>query len=73
MMEKDELITWLKELCCEADQADRIANQILAGERETARFLLRRHRKKLMDALHESEKRVDQLDLLIYQIEKSNA
>ncbi len=71
--QKQELITWLKEIRCDEAQSDRIAECILAGETETALLLLRRHRRTLMDALHESEKRVDQLDLLVYRMEKDKS
>lgn len=71
--QRAELIALLKELCCEDAQAEQIAEQLSAGDKETARLLLRRHRRKLMEALHESEKRVDQLDFLIYRIEKDKA
>lgn len=71
--QRSELIALLQELCCEEAQAEQIAERLSAGEKETVRLLLRRHRRKLIEALHESEKRVDQLDYLVYQIEKDKA
>ncbi len=71
--QKTELIALLKELCCEDAQAEQIAERILTGDKETARLLLRRHRRTLMENLRESEKKVDQLDFLVYQIEKDKA
>ena len=65
------LIKRLEELDCDEMLITTITGQITAGDAETARLLLRRHRKTLMDRLHESEKKVDALDLLIYQINKN--
>lgn len=68
---KEHLIKRLKEIDCDEKLTEIITEQMIAGEVETARLLLRRHRKTLMDSLHESEKKVDDLDLLIYQINKN--
>lgn len=69
--DKGDLIKRLEELDCDETLITTITGQITAGDAETARLLLRRHRKILMDRLHESEKKVDALDLLIYQINKN--
>lgn len=66
-----ELKQRLDGISCNEKLSDQIAALLLDGDSETARLLLRRHRKQLMDELHESEKRVDDLDLLVYQIDKA--
>lgn len=68
--EVQELKTRLKEISCDEKLADQIVDLLRTGDSETARLLLSRHRKHLMDELHISEKRVDDLDLLVYQIDK---
>ena len=35
--------------------------------------VLRKHRSKLLDAMHREQKRIDCLDYLIYQMQKSKA
>lgn len=35
---------------------------------ETKLVLLEKHRKKLLDAVHENQKKIDCLDYLIYQV-----
>ena len=44
----------------------------LVKKRECAKLLrlLSRHKRELLDAVHQNEKRIDCLDYLIYQIEK---
>lgn len=46
----------------------------LAQERKTAELIrvLSRHRRTLLDTLHQSEKRIDCLDYLVYTLEKQN-
>ena len=68
--EVQELKTRLKEISCDEKLADQIVELLSTGDSETARLFLRRHRKQLMDELHVSEKRVDALDLLVYQIDR---
>jgi hypothetical protein len=60
----------LQELDCDENMIEMVMNRLIVGDKETARMLLRRHRKKLMDNMHESQKKVDDLDFLIYQIDK---
>lgn len=44
----------------------------LAGQQERAELLrvLSHHRRELLDAVHESEKQIDCLDYLVYQIKR---
>ncbi len=55
---------------CGSDTVQRCMD--LAKRRECAELLclLLRHRRELLDTIHQSEKRIDCLDYLIYQIEK---
>ncbi len=46
----------------------------LAQQKETFELMrvLSRHRKALLDAVHQNEKRIDCLDYLLYHLEKQN-
>ena len=46
----------------------------LAQEKKTAELMriLSRHRRMLLDSLHQSEQRIDCLDYLVYRLEKQN-
>lgn len=46
----------------------------LAQEKKTAELMhvLFQHRRTLLDTLHQSEKRIDCLDYLVYTLEKQN-
>lgn len=69
--ETKDLIQRLCELGCDKKQAEQITKFVQSGDNETAHLLLRRHRKLLMEDLHKSERRVDDLDFLLYQISKN--
>lgn len=43
------------------------------GKTEEQLDLLSRHRRQLLDRVHREGKRIDCLDYLVYQIQKSNA
>ena len=47
---------------------------VLAQQKETSELIrvLSRHRKILLDTIHQSEKRIDCLDYLIYHLKKLN-
>lgn len=62
----------LQELGCGEGAAERICRLYAAGQREDAILCLRRHRCTLMDLLHESQGRVDRLDLLLREMQKDN-
>lgn len=55
---------------CGADTVRRCMD--LAGKQELGALLrvLSRHRRELLNAVHEGEKRIDCLDYLVYQIER---
>jgi len=55
---------------CSADTVQRCMELAQRQENKELLRLLSCHRRELLDALHESEKRIDCLDYLIYQMEK---
>ena len=57
---------------CSADAVQ--SCMALAQERKTAELLgvLSQHRRTLLNTLHQSEKRIDCLDYLVYTLEKQN-
>lgn len=65
-----ELKKRLNMLNCDEKLTDQIIAFLLNGDSRSSRLLLRRHRKQLMDELHICEKRVDELDFLVYQLDK---
>ena len=62
----------LKDAGCDQDMICHC--EILAQGEKKAELMraLSLHRKALLDAVHENEKRIDCLDYLIYQFEKQN-
>lgn len=57
---------------CSGDTVRRCMD--LAGKQDRRELLqvLSRHRRELLDLVHQSEKRIDCLDYLVYQIEKQD-
>ena len=62
----------LKDAGCDQDMISRC--EVLAQGEKKAELMraLSLHRKALLDAVHEDERRIDCLDYLIYQIEKQD-
>ncbi|MCM1113166.1 MAG: hypothetical protein NC399_07940 [Muribaculum sp.] len=60
----------LKDAGCDADQIADLCGLCGTGQTEEAVRALRRHRCRLMERLHQSQKRVDCLDYLIHKLEK---
>ena len=62
----------LKDAGCDQDMICHC--EILAQSEKKAELMraLSLHRKALLDAVHENERRIDCLDYLIYQFEKQN-
>ena len=60
----------LKDAGCDLDMICRC--EVLAQGEKKAELMqvLSQHRRTLLDAVHENERRIDCLDYLIYQIEK---
>ena len=55
---------------CGLDTVQQCMDLIKKQENAELLRLLSRHRRVLLDTVHQSEKRIDCLDYLIYQIEK---
>ena len=60
----------LKDAGCDQDMICRCEVLTQAEKRGELMRVLSLHRKALLDAVHENERRIDCLDYLIYQIEK---
>lgn len=58
----------LEDAACSEDPE--IEKAIRSGDLETARCLMRRKRCELLQRLHESQKCLDSLDYILYQMEK---
>ena len=61
----------LHELGCNDEMTMQIVNLVQANDMERVTELLRRHKKVLLDELHDSENKVDLLDFLLYQLKKA--
>ena len=55
---------------CGSDTVQRCMDLVKRRESSELLRLLSRHRRELLDTVHQNEKRIDCLDYLIYQIEK---
>lgn len=61
----------LHELGCSNEMTMQIVNLVQANDMDRATELLRRHKRVLLDELHNSENKVDLLDFLLYQLKKA--
>lgn len=66
-----DIIQNLKDAGCNTDIISEVCLLCDAGEIQDAVKVLRRYRLSLMEHLHESQNRVDCLDFLVYQLEKT--
>lgn len=62
----------LKDAGCDCDTITCFMNCDESGNKSDQKTLLSRHRKKLLDKVHEGQKCIDCLDYLVYQIEKED-
>lgn len=62
----------LKDAGCDQDMICRCELLVESNKRGELMRALSLHRKALLDAVHENERRIDCLDYLIYQFEKQN-
>lgn len=69
-MEKDKVLYLLQELMLEQKENDMLNQYLEDANYELAVMLLRKKRVAMMERLHESQKAIDDLDLLVYQIKK---
>lgn len=65
-----ELIENLKDVGCDEKRIEKICRLYSAGQVQDAIRVLRGHRCKLMERLHESQDKVDSLDFLVQRMEK---
>ena len=72
-MSLQETIQNLKDAGCDRETAERFMALEGAGDIQEQLRLLSVHRKQLLDRIHREEKRIDCLDYLVYQIQKSMA
>ena len=68
-----EIIQNLKDAGCDAKTVERFMELQETGKTEELLNLLSCHRHQLLDRVHSEEKRIDCLDYLVYQIQKSMA
>lgn len=69
-MEKDKVLYLFQELMLEQKENDMLNQYLEDANYELAVMLLRKKRVAMMERLHESQKAIDDLDLLVYQIKK---
>lgn len=65
---------WLRslhELGCSDEMAIQIVKLVQANDMDNATELLRRHKRFLLEELHNSENKIDLLDFLLYQLKKA--
>ena len=67
----DELTQSLADAGCDAETIGTVRRLYDSGQVNDAVRVLRRHRCELMDALHESQEKVDRLDYLLYELERT--
>ena len=72
-MSLQETIQNLKDAGCDRETAEGFMAVEGAGDTQEQLRLLSVHRKQLLDRIHREEKRIDCLDYLVYQIQKSMA
>lgn len=68
-----EIIQNLKDAGCDAKTVERFMELQETGKTEELLNLLSCHRHQLLERVHREEKRIDCLDYLVYQIQKSMA
>lgn len=61
----------LKDSGCSGELAERVIQLIKCGHINEALQLLLNHRKTVLDNCHAEQKKIDCLDYLVYQLEKS--
>lgn len=69
-MDEKELIKGLEDVGCSRDQAARICSLYKAGSYREILHQLKMQRCALMDAMHESQRKVDRMDFLIRKQEE---
>lgn len=73
MLEGDSaqaVIQNLKDAGCDLETTERFLALEQAGQTREQLKLLSAHRKRLLDKVHEEERRIDCLDYLVYQVKR---
>lgn len=71
MANVDDWVRNLHELGCSEEITMQIVNYVQVNDMNGVTELLRRHKKILLEELHNSENKVDLLDFLLYQLKKA--
>lgn len=66
----NEKIYALKAIGCSSDQIKQFIDLYQKGDVNNYKIKLLNHRKELVECIHDSQKRLDTLDYLLYQINK---
>lgn len=69
-MNRDELIRNLRDAGCGEETVSSFLGLFESGESAKAKMLLSRHRKELLDGIHEEERKISCLDYLVFQLSK---
>ena len=64
----DVIFQNLSDAGCDLETSERCTELILAGKCEQALALIKSMKKRLLEELHQNQKRVDNLDFLVYKI-----
>lgn len=72
MKETAMVVQNLKDAGCNGDTVKLFMELAEAGEKRGQFKLLEKHRSDLLDQIHKSEKQIDCLDYLIYQMRKAS-
>lgn len=72
MKQKEDVIQNLKDAGCSRESIAEYLTLAGKGAVSAQLVLLEKHRKDLLKAVHENEKKIDCLDYLIYQIRTRN-
>lgn len=71
-MEKDSILQNLKDAGCDKEVIDKFFKLTDSNQTDTALKLLTKHKSQLLDNLHKSQKQIDCLDFLIFNIKQEN-
>lgn len=63
----------LSDAGCDTETAERCTKLILEGKYEQALAMIKPIKKRLLEEIHANQKRVDDLDFLVYKIGKISA
>lgn len=72
MDQENALIQNLEDAGCTADFIKNFMTKWNHGKKNEELRLLETHRRSLLDTLHQDQKRIDCLDFLVYQLQKTD-